>query len=119
MKQKLTWGLVLAGFAAGAVNGLFGAGGGMILIPIMGLFINPKDHTIFSASVAVILPICLISLIYPALSGTIPWEDAIEWIPGSAMGGYLAVKFGKKIPVLWLHRGLGLLILYGGVRYLC
>ena len=35
-----------------------------------------------------------------------------------AIGGVLAGMFGKKIPTVWLHRGLGILILWGGIRYL-
>ena len=35
-KRKLT-GPILAGFGAGAVNGLFGIGGGMVLIPLLTL----------------------------------------------------------------------------------
>ena len=37
---------------------------------------------------------------------------------GSALGGSLAGLWGKKIPTRWLHRGLGVLILWGGIRYL-
>jgi Na+/H+ antiporter NhaC len=35
------------------------------------------------------------------------------------IGVLLAGIIGKKIPVLWLHRILGVLILWGGIRYLC
>ena len=38
---------------------------------------------------------------------------------GSGAGGILAGFFGSKIPTHWLHRLLGVLILWGGYRYLC
>ena len=119
MNTSFLWGSVAAGFAAGAVNGLFGGGGGMVLIPLLSLFMKSRDHDLFHSSVAVILPICIISLIGSAMTGSIPWLDALPWLPGSAIGGYIAAKTGKKIPAVWLHRGLGILILYGGIRYLC
>ena len=106
-----------AGFAAGAVNGLFGGGGGMVLIPLLSLASEGEDTMLFHSSVAIILPLCLVSL--AASAGPLPWQTALPWLPGSAVGGYLAAKWGEKIPALWLHRGLGILILYGGVRYLC
>ena len=115
---KRLYGMIIAGFAAGAVNGLFGGGGGMVLIPLMALLCGHRDRDLFSSSVAVILPICVVSLIVSAFSSPIPFRQSIPWMFGSAVGGYLAVKWGKKIPVLWMHRGLGLLIIYGGVRYL-
>lgn len=117
MKSSRMLTVAAAGLAAGAVNGLFGGGGGMVLIPLLSLASRGQDKELFQSSVAVILPLCLVSL--AASTGPIPWRDALPWLPGSAVGGYLAAKWGQKIPALWLHRGLGLLILYGGVRYLC
>ena len=51
---------------------------------------------------------------YYVLDGT-----AGTYLAGSAAGGLLAGIFGKKIPVLWLHRILGIFILWGGIRNLC
>lgn len=110
---------LLAGLAAGAVNGLFGAGGGMVLVPLLSLSGEINEDSIFSSSIAIILPICFISLAATAITGTVAWADAVPWLFGSAAGGLLAGKWGQKIPALWLHRGLGILIIYGGVRYLC
>lgn len=119
MKRKEIMIPILAGLAAGAVNGLFGGGGGMVLIPILGLLKQPEDRTVFHSSIAVILPISLISLLATALRTPLPWGHALPWLAGSAVGGYLAAKWGKKIPVLWLHRGLGILMIWGGIRNIC
>ncbi len=118
MKRNLI-GLIISGVAAGAINGLFGGGGGMVLIPLMGLFTDFRSKTLFSSSVAVILPICVVSLAVSALSSPLPWLESVPWLIGGTVGGYLAAKWGYKIPNRWLHRGLGILIIYGGVKYLC
>ena len=112
-------GIVLAGALAGAVNGLFGAGGGMVLVPLLTILARLPEESIFPASVSIILPICLISLGVTFFTGQIPWMQAVPWLLGSAAGGILAGLWGKQIPVKWLHRGLGILILWGGIRYLC
>ena len=112
-------GLILCGAAAGAVNGLLGAGGGMVLIPLLRWLGPLSEEEIFPASVSIILPVCFSSICFTALTGAMPWTEALPWLPGSAAGGLLAGFWGKKIPVLWLHRGLGILILWGGIRYLC
>ena len=114
MSKNLTGG-ILAGLCAGAVNGLFGAGGGMVLIPLLGWLTVLKEEEIFASSLPVILPICLVSL---AMTAQIPWHEALPWLPGSALGGALAGLLGKRIPVKWLHRGLGIFIVWGGLRYL-
>ena len=116
MKQRKYMGAILAGLGCGAVNGLFGAGGGMVLIPLLRLLTNLDDEAIFASSLTIILPICLVSL---AATPNIPWQEALPYLIGSALGGTAAGIWGRKIPVKWLHRGLGLLIVWGGIRYLC
>ena len=91
----------------------------MVLIPLMNLLLPEEDRTVFSSSVAVILPICIVSILLSPSAESADWLAALPWLPGSAVGGWAAVKWGEKIPVSWLHRGLGLLILYGGIKYLC
>ena len=117
--KKENLGLILSGLGSGAVNGLFGAGGGMVLIPLLGFLTETQGKGLFSSSIAVILPICLVSLLLTSLSGPIYWREALPYLPGSALGGLLAVHLGKRIPSRWLHRGLGIFILWGGIRYLC
>lgn len=107
----------LAGMAAGAVTGLLGAGGGMILVPLLRICTDLEEEDIFPASISVILPICAISLLIT--DAPLPWSAAIPYLLGSGFGGILAGIWGKNIPVKWLHRTLGLLILWGGWRYLC
>ncbi len=110
--------LALAGICAGAANGLFGAGGGMVLVPLLTLTDLDED-AVFPASVSIILPICLVSLAITFQPESIPWEITIPYLAASVAGGILAGLFGRRIPTLWLHRFLGVLILWGGVRYLC
>lgn len=110
------FGLITAGFAAGCVTGLFGGGGGMVLVPLLTLLTDLDAESVFPSSIAVILPVCITALF---LSPEVSFRDALIWLPGSLIGGILAGKYGQQIPVKWLHRGLGILILWGGVRYLC
>ena len=117
---KTYWRPAVCGCIAGIVNGLLGAGGGMVLIPLLNLFVKPKDNTLFSSSVCIMLPICLISLgMTRFMNGSLPWLDAWPYLLGSAAGGIFSGIFAKKIPTLWLHKGLGILIIGGGIRYLC
>lgn len=119
MRKKLTIGAALAGLAAGAVAGLFGAGGGMVLVPLLTLLTQVEEEAVFPCSVSIVLPICLVTLTATAVLGSVDWAAALPYLLGSAAGGFCAGKWGKKIPVKWLHRGLGILILWGGIRYLC
>ncbi len=107
--------MALAGLGAGLVTGLLGAGGGMVLVPLLTLLTNLKEDEIFPASIAIILPVCLVSL---WMGGRLEVRAALPYLLGSAAGGVFAGIWGRRIPAKWLHRGLGVLILWGGIRYL-
>lgn len=111
--------LLAAGFLAGCVNGLFGAGGGMVLVPLLGICGHMNEEEIFPSSVIIISSVCLLCLLLYARSQPLPWNEALPYLLGSLAGGTLSGLFGKKIPVTWLHRGLGAMIIWGGIRYLC
>lgn len=119
MKKKTTLSIAICGICAGAVNGLFGAGGGMVLVPLLTWLTALQDDEVFPASVSIILPICLVSLSLTARPEQAFWHIATPYLFGSAVGGIVAGALAKKIPTIWLHRLLGALILWGGVRYLC
>ena len=108
----------LAGGIAGCINGLFGAGGGMVLVPLLNKLTDLEEDEIFPASISIILPMCLVTLHITSRQAPLPWTASLPYLIGSAMGGILAGLIGKRIPTTWLHRILGVLILYGGWRYL-
>ena len=109
----------LAGLGAGTLNGLFGAGGGMLLVPLMSALTKTDKDTLFPSSIMILLPICIVSLLFTAGWDSFSFQQALPYLIGSSAGGICAGIWGKHIPTLWLRRGLGILILWGGIRYLC
>lgn len=110
---------VLAGGLAGAINGLLGTGGGMVLVPLLRRDKTLREEEVFASSVAIVLPLCLTSLTIDALRAPLPWCTALPYLLGAIPGGLLSGLLGRRIPTLWLHRILGIFILYGGIRCLC
>ena len=109
--------LPIAGGVAGLVNGIFGAGGGMVLVPILGKSKLLSEEERFPASIAIIAPICIVSLLLSA-RWKLTLQQVFPYLAGSTLGGIAAGVFGQRIPTIWLHRILGALILWGGLRYL-
>lgn len=112
-------GAALAGFLAGIVNGMFGGAGGMVLIPALARFTDARRDSLFSLSVRVMLFISAVTLALSALHAPLPWSEAAPYLIGGAAGGAAAGRWGSRIPVAWLHRIFGIMLLWGGVRYLC
>ena len=106
----------IAGSAGGLVNGLFGGGGGMVLLPLLTKWSGLEARNAFATCVAVIFPMCIVSTavylfqVRPALSLVLPY------LAGGLIGGWVGGKVFKKLSMVWLRRGFALLILYGGVR---
>ena len=108
----------LAGAAAGLVNGLFGGGGGMVLVPLLAGYCHLEERRAFATSVAIILPLCILSAGLYALRGSLDVGQALPYLAGGLIGGFLGGKLFRGVKLTWLRRGFGLLLLYGGVRAL-
>lgn len=117
MKRKLYSKSLPAGFLAGIINGLFGSGGGMILVPMLSHCGEYKNEEVFSASVAVMLSLSLVTLAGSGQWQILRYNLLPFYMAGSCIGGILAGK--KPVPAKWLHRILGIMIVAGGIRYLC
>jgi len=116
--QKLVIRSALSGAAAGIINGLFGAGGGMILVPLLIGWCKLNDREAFASSLAVIYPLCVISAVVYGIKGTMNFTAALPYLAGGLIGGFLGGKLFSKMKPMLLHRVFGLLILWGGVRSL-
>ncbi len=108
----------IAGAAGGAINGLFGGGGGMVVLPLLTKWRRLEARSAFATCVAVIFPMCCVSTavylwqVRPALPLVLPY------LLGGAAGGVLGGMTFEKVPVRILKIIFGLFLLYGGVRYL-
>ncbi len=106
----------IAGALAGIANGFFGGGGGMILVPLLISWIGLKQRQAFATSVAIILPLCITSSIIYLIRTPFSVWDAIPYLLGGLVGGFLGGRWFHKVPTQWLRWIFGLLLLYGGIK---
>jgi len=105
------------GILVGILNGLFGAGGGMVAVPLLrnnGL----EDRQAHATSIAVILPLSLVSVFLYLQSGHMQLDDIFPFLPGGILGAAAGGLLLNKIPVKWLRRIFGILIIYAAIRLL-
>ncbi len=108
----------LAGGAAGLVNGFFGGGGGMVLVPLLTAKCGLDQRRAFATSVAIILPLCTLSSVIYFFRGGLDLGAALPYLAGGLVGGFVGGKVFQKLNMDGLRRVFALLILYGGVKSL-
>ena len=106
------WKVLLTGALAGFVNGFFGAGGGMLVVPLLIVLVGLADKQAFSSAITIV------SLVIYAKNGALDIKAALPYLLGGAGGGVLAGLWFRKVSARVLHIALGLLILFGGARLL-
>ena len=108
----------LAGGAAGLVNGFFGGGGGMVLVPLLAGWCGLGQRKAFATSVAIILPMCALSAAIYLFRGGVDLWIALPYLVGGLLGGLLGGRLFRRMNMVWLRRLFALLLLYGGVKAL-
>ena len=106
----------LSGALAGAVNGLFGTGGGILLVPLLLRVHKLPAQKAFATSLAIILPLSAVTLFVYLRQTPLDWQAAIPYLLGGAAGGFAAGKWLKRLPVVWLRRLFGALLVVAGIR---
>lgn len=112
----MKWKYAVTGALAGMANGLFGSGGGLFLVPLLTRWAKLPQRKAFATSVAVILPLSLISAGVYWFKGGLDLSGAWPYLLGGALGGILSGRLFQRVPLTFLRRAFGALILYGGVR---
>ena len=112
----MKWKYALTGALAGMANGLFGSGGGLFLVPLLTRWAKLPQRKAFATSVAVILPLSLVSAGVYWFKGGLDLSGAWPYLLGGALGGILSGRLFQRVPLTFLLRAFGALILYGGVR---
>ena len=112
------WKYPLIGALAGTANGLFGAGGGLFLVPLFIKLTKMEEKKAFATSVAVIFPLSVVSLIVYLLRGENILSHGLPFVIGGITGGLVSGKLFSRVSALWLHRLFGLLLVYGAIRSL-
>ena len=108
----------IAGTAGGLINGLFGGGGGMVLLPLLTKWSKLEARSAFATCVAVIFPMCCVSAAVYLYQVRPDWTTVLPYLAGGVAGGVIGGLTFEKIPVRILKMIFGAFLLYGGVRYL-
>lgn len=114
MKEKIK--LYLIGTITGFINGLFGSGGGTIIVPTMVFILRLEDYKAHATAISIILPLTIISTIIYLINNIIPYGVMFQVLLGGLFGSFIGAKYLKRIPNRILRKVFGSLILYTAIR---
>lgn len=105
------------GLITGFLSGLFGAGGGTILVPSLEKGMGLEVHKAHATTIAIILPITILSaFIYLRQTTEINWSILLYVSIGGVIGGYLGAKYLNKISGKTLHKLFGIFMIVAAIR---
>lgn len=107
---------IAIGLITGFANGLFGSGGGTIVVPSMERFLGVEEHKAHATAISIILPLSLLSLVIYCWKTDVAWQIALWASAGGIFGGLVGARLLSKISGIWLHRIFGLFMIAAAVR---
>lgn len=115
MTPQLVAGVALTGLV-GASLGLLGAGGSIIMLPVLVYILGVEPHAAVPLSLAIVGTTSVMSVAVHARSSDIRWGTALL-VGGTALGGtYLGSRLTSLVPGSVLLLSFGLLLVLVGFR---
>ncbi len=116
MKLNRTIKLLLIGLIVGLANGIFGSGGGTILVPCLIFFIDVEDHEAHATAISIILPISIISSIVYFKNNVVDIPLTLKVALGSVIGGFTGSMLLHRISVTVLRKVFGIFMIIAAIR---
>jgi len=110
---------ILIGFFAGLISGLFGAGGGMIVIPALVYILKTDEKIARGTTILCILVMVITSGIFYIKGDFINVNMGIKAAIGGVVGGYAGAKLLKKLNDKYLKIFFAAFLIFMGVKMLC
>jgi hypothetical protein len=107
---------IVLGLVAGFVGGLFGIGGGVVVVPGLVLWLGFSQHKATGTSVATIVASAGAALISFAGDGSVDWGAAALITAGAVVGAAIGARILHRIPAQVLTRAFSVILIVAAVR---
>jgi len=112
-------GLLLVGTLAGVFAGMFGIGGGLIIVPALALLYGMKQHAAVGTSLgALLLPVGALSAWVYWRNGNVNVKYSVLLAAGLLVGAFVGAKLVEPVSDVTLRRMFGAFLLIVSVRML-
>lgn len=108
--------ILVIGIFTGFFNGLFGSGGGTIVVPAMVFLLGVEEQKAHATAIAVILPLSIISAFIYYGNSFIDWGLTLNVVLGGVIGGYIGAKILNKFSANALRKIFGASMIIAALR---
>ncbi len=107
------------GATAGMLAGLFGIGGGIVIVPMLIFFLKfTPGRAIGTSLAAMLLPVGILAVMKYAKSGDVDYRVAAAMAVGIFIMAFVGAHVGLSVGGTWISRGFGALLLFVGFKFL-
>jgi uncharacterized membrane protein YfcA len=107
------------GLLAGVLSGLFGIGGGIVIVPLLVLLVGMTTTQAAGTSLAaLLLPVGALGALEYWRGGFVDLGFAALLAGGLLVGAYVGARLGIALPVETVQRAFGVLLVIVGVRFI-
>ena len=106
----------LTGIFTGFINGVFGSGGGTLLVPILNNILKVEEHKSHATALAIIIFLSTTSSLVYISKGTFDINLTIQAAIGSIIGGVIGAKLLSKVNGKFLRIGFGIVMIIAAFR---
>lgn len=114
----MRWKGALLGLAAGIIGGLFGVGGGLLVVPGLVLLLAFEQRRASATSLATIVASSAAAMTRFAVDGSVEFDTALMLFLGAGVGAFVGARLAGRIPNYWLARGFVAIVIASMVRLL-
>jgi len=109
--------LIVIGLLAGILSGLVGIGGGILMIPLLIMFLGLTQHQAQGTALfAMLPPIGILAAMNYYKEGFVKWEYAVVMALTFVVGGYFGSKLSISLPAQTVRRVFGVIMLIGAIK---
>ena len=109
--------LIVIGLLAGILSGLVGVGGGILMIPLLIIFLGLTQHEAQGTALfAMLPPIGILAAMNYYKEGFVKWEYAAVMALTFVVGGYFGSKLSISLPDQTVRKVFGVIMLIGAIK---
>ncbi|EMR05123.1 Sulfite exporter TauE/SafE [Bhargavaea cecembensis DSE10] len=110
------WFAVMLTFVVGFASGLFGIGGGSILVPAMILLFLFPPHVAVGTSMFMVFLSAIVNAASHISLGNVPWLYTLPVVPAAYIGAKIGAALNKRLNSEALVTALRIILLITGIR---